>query len=920
MYYHARIRWNSDRGGWDLTFRTGMVYQFSDFGGLGPNAILQAIRDRNGNTLRVIWSPPYLIAGIKSPNGRWVQLSYNPSLVVTQVQDDLGRAVSYSYDLNGTALLTSVTDAKGGVTSYTYDSSQNLQTITDPRGHTSLTVAYDASNRVQQETMADGSTFAYAYTTNSSGQITQTSVTDQRGFVRQVSFDSGGFVTGDTYALGTSQQKTFTFARQPGTGLIQSVTDPLGRQTTLTYDTLGNLTGMTKLAGTAQAQTYTYTYDPVFSNVTTITDPLGHALTYSYDTLGNLIQMTDRNGNKTTLTYNSEGEPVTSTDPLGHKTTFVYTFGDLTAITDPLGRTTTQFVDAAGRVVSQTDQLGNTTTLAYDPLDHVTAVTDALGDTTSTAYDPNENIQSITDPRGNTTYYTDDALNRLCAITQPLAGLSSPPPTCPAGATTQTTVFQYDAAGNLITRIDRKGQTTSYQYDALNRPTQVTYGDGSTTTYTYDAAERPTQIVDSLSGTITRTYDGLDRLTNETTPQGSVTYGYDLASRRTNMQLTDGSGAEPAISYTYDNGGRLLSVTQGTGAVSCNGLQVTLCFTYNAANLQSSLAFPNGVTQSDSYDAANQLIGITDKHSTTTLGTLAYTYDLAGRRSTVSGSWARTGIPAAVSAATYNPDNELTSWGSKVLSYDPNGNLTSDGTNTYTWNARNQLSGISGGITASFGYDALDRRTTSTIGGATSQYLLDGQNVAEQLSSTRAPTSTFLDGLSPNQYFTDTTSGQQSALLTDALGSTVALAGSAGTIQTQYTYDPFGSAATGGAASTNPIQYTGMQNDGTGQYFDHARYYSPGLDRFTSQDSIGCSSTEANLYRYVGDNPTNMTDPSGLSAQCVAAGALILVGAALAVYGGFLIFFFPLHPLGYIAVAAGLFSIGYGFYRLETAC
>jgi uncharacterized protein RhaS with RHS repeats len=45
-----------------------------------------------------------------------------------------------------------------------------------------------------------------------------------------------------------------------------------------------------------------------------------------------------------------------------------------------------------------------------------------------------------------------------------------------------------------------------------------------------------------------------------------------------------------------------------------------------------------------------------------------------------------------------------------MLSYDANGNLTGDGTNTYTWDARNHLSAISGGSTASFVYDAFGRR------------------------------------------------------------------------------------------------------------------------------------------------------------------------------------------------------------------
>ncbi len=120
-----------------------------------------------------------------------------------------------------------------------------------------------------------------------------------------------------------------------------------------------------------------------------------------------------------------------------------------------------------------------------------------------------------------------------------------------------------------------------------------------------------------------------------------------------------------------------------------------------------------------------------------TLGNLTYAYDLAGRRTVVGGSYARTGVPQAASPATYNVNNQLTQWKGASLTYDANGNLTSDGTNTCTWNARNQLVAISGGVSASFQYDPFGRRVSKTIGGTT-QYLYDGANPVQELSGTRS--------------------------------------------------------------------------------------------------------------------------------------------------------------------------------------
>ncbi len=63
--------------------------------------------------------------------------------------------------------------------------------------------------------------------------------------------------------------------------------------------------------------------------------------------------------------------------------------------------------------------------------------------------------------------------------------------------------------------------------------------------------------------------------------------------------------------------------------------------------------------------------------------------------------------------------------------------------------------------------------------------------------------------------------------------------------------------------STNTYQYTGRENDGTGLYFYRARYYSPTLQRFISEDPLGFRGGDANLYAYVWNSPSNFFDPIG---------------------------------------------------------
>jgi uncharacterized protein RhaS with RHS repeats len=137
---------------------------------------------------------------------------------------------------------------------------------------------------------------------------------------------------------------------------------------------------------------------------------------------------------------------------------------------------------------------------------------------------------------------------------------------------------------------------------------------------------------------------------------------------------------------------------------------------YDNANRRTTLTLPNGVTVSYAYDNAsrvNQLSYGVGGAGSTDVGTLTYSYDADGRVINKAGTLAAGTLPAAVSGNTFNADNGMTAFNGQTLSYDANGNLISDGANTYTWDERNHLSTISGGVSANFVYDALGRRSPS---------------------------------------------------------------------------------------------------------------------------------------------------------------------------------------------------------------
>ena len=57
-----------------------------------------------------------------------------------------------------------------------------------------------------------------------------------------------------------------------------------------------------------------------------------------------------------------------------------------------------------------------------------------------------------------------------------------------------------------------------------------------------------------------------------------------------------------------------------------------------------------------------------------------------------------------------------------------------------------------------------------------------------------------------------------------------------------------------------------MYDAATGLYYASARWYDPATGQFMSRDPTGFAAGDANLDRYVGDNPATMTDPGAFPA------------------------------------------------------
>ncbi len=309
---------------------------------------------------------------------------------------------------------------------------------------------------------------------------------------------------------------------------------------------------------------------------------------------------------------------------------------------------------------------------------------------------------------------------------------------------------------------------------------------------------------------------------------GASSFTYDSVGRLTNLQHYNGAGSVLAnYTYAYDKAGRLTTQTDNGGTP----------ITYT-------------------YDAANQLTA--DSSNT-------HTYDANGNR-TDTGYVTSTG-------------NEVTNAPSWTYTYDAEGNLSSKTNGSVTWtyaydDANRMISAQETGTATenvTYTYDTSDNLLSESATGAvagTTHYGYDGSNAWADLSSSNALVTRRLFDNSDNTPLARESAGGTVAWYEGDHEGSVRLVtdGVTGAAIDTMTYDGYGK-QTGQSSPANgdAYAYIGCRIDApTGLLNSTARYLDLGTFRFTSQDPLGFSAGDLNLYRPDGNDPTGYTDPSGL--------------------------------------------------------
>ena len=306
---------------------------------------------------------------------------------------------------------------------------------------------------------------------------------------------------------------------------------------------------------------------------------------------------------------------------------------------------------------------------------------------------------------------------------------------------------------------------------------------------------------------------------------GGYTYSFNAAGQKIGSGSTiSGDPAAGTTSYQYDQLSRLTTYTPPTDAAT-----KTQTYAWNATPDRASVTPGTAPALTTTYDAASHPVGG------------SYASDLEGRI---------TKMPA--------PD------GTDTL--------------TLTWDILGRLTGVSNsnGTNTTYGYDPLDRLETITSGSGTTSLVYVGLTDAVATSTSGTAVTVHANDLDGTELYEYTVTSGSSGTPTPAYlerddhGDVTWTTDESGAPSGHAAYDPFGGLTSSSAGFPSTRWQGSWYEANSGLYYVIARWYSPTLGEFLSDDPLSHDTTDPQArdpYAYASGDPIDGSDPSG---QCIA--------------------------------------------------
>ena len=769
----------------------------------------------------------------------------------TNISLVLEPAETYSYDSKGNPI--AATDGNAKTASEFFADSQRLKSYTTPGG-AKHTLGYDASNNLQEDTLAGLTNYTYHNTSGSpttsmtrkgySGDYLKSqNIYDNTGRFRAASEDANGVTT--------------EYGYEPGTAHLLSTTAANGTRQDYHYYNNSDRVDFTYIDGKASME-YVYTQGQISDLIRKAylgTTGFWQHYLLGYDVFGNMTRVQ-------VCASSAEREGYTAPVTLAS-----YTYeGNVNN----------------GRLAMMAYGNGDSVSYTYDAFDRQR--TAAYNDGTTYHYD----------------YSSDNALTRQYA-------------TDGSGITEQYS-YQYDSLGRLIhsrqsTADGALIQVTQHMYDDANRMTSQTWQFGTGLyhqQYSYTGVKADGATDGSVDGTIsaiTTTVPGRSAIMS--------TYGYNTLRQLTSKTVKQGDTGVYTRSYAYDriavdSGNRMGTRLASTGYTFGSSSR-SFTYTYDEAGnisriVTAGTSVPKAAASKEyGYDAQGQLVSEINGSGTT----FGYVYDTAGnirsitKDGTVTKSFGYTNPswPDLLTSVTANgttkdvlyegqsQTSDLPSSGNPVTYY--NGKDYA-----FTWTKGRQLASATvDGKQVSYTYDMSGVRTSKTVNGTTYNYTTLSGKVMRQQWDGKTLEFVYDDGNQPfAMIYNDGSTSTLYYYVLNAQGDVIALLNANGTLAASYNYGAWGNYSVHGAdgkkttdptfiGHINPLRYRGYYYDReTRLYYLQSRYYDFANCRFINADTFATTDANgflsANMFAYCENNPIMRVDADGEVAHIIV-GAII---------------------------------------------